>query len=381
MKRPLSSIAIFVCLLLCYVVFSGATPSQKDQEHDKAKAAMEEAVKRDEVPISFYGKVIDQDGQPVADAQVRISITHYSLNGPLPGLGLKTIMVKTNQDGFFEIENGRGWEVNISRIVKDGYEFTPLDMKRSGHGDPFMYGSKYVNPHIPDKSKPVVYRIHKIGPTAFLLMGNGQLVVRPDEKVVVGEISKDRLFYNPNYYTDRRDNSEKFPGFAVSGTLAKDTRDWVLTFKGKHPNDTVILLNDFVYQAPENGYQPSAELKASLQPSDVPGREPQYPGRLEACLIVRSGNPVTYTRVNLEIYLRDANRCDISYDMTLNPYGVRTFELDKRTHDKEGRISSILGVQAIQALCNGQLPPKPDIDKLIEQAKAEEEAKQKSESH
>lgn len=376
MKRILSFIVLVTCLLLSVAIFLGATSSQQDQEHNKTKAAREKMAKKGEVLISFYGEVLDQDGQPVADAQVRISITQYSLKGPLPGFGLKAIMVKTNQDGVFEIENERGWELGIDKISKDGYEYTSFN-RTERHGEPFRYGSDYVNPHIPDKSKPVMYHIHKIGPTTFLLTGEGQLVVHPDQKVVIGEISKDPLYYNPSYYGDRRDNSENFPGFAVSGNVDKDTRDWVLTFKGKHPNDTVVLLNDFVYQAPKEGYQPTAELKASLQPSDVSGREPRYPHSIQAYLIVKSAAPVTYTRVSLEIYPRDEKRCDIRYDMTVNPYGDRTFELDKRT-TTGGKVTNFLARQAIQALCNGELPPKPDIDKLIEQAKAEKEAQQKS---
>ena len=58
------------------------------------------------VPIAFYGKVMDQEGQPVPDAKVsiRLVITHYAENRG----GQKDMVAETDQNGEFSLKGETG---------------------------------------------------------------------------------------------------------------------------------------------------------------------------------------------------------------------------------------------------------------------------------
>lgn len=349
------------------------TREERDRAEDAAvSAAMEKAAKELDVPVSFYGKVLDQYGEPVEGALVELHLTHYDpVNAPRGYFSaVKTILVSTDGVGLFVVANERGSGLSVNTISKADYEFVRSQNKNSG----FAYIRLYNDRHIPDKAKPVLFHLRKMGATTFLLKGMeliNSFAVRPDGKPVVVEFSNDRNFFAP-------DTAEPFPGFAVTASLDKETRDWVLTFKGKHKGDRVALLDQIVYEAPAQGYEPSAELRVSLQENPVKGRGPTYPHSKEAYLVVRSEKPETYMRVAMQIYPREEERCDIWHDILLNPYGDKSFELASEV-DECWDIRERLRKEAIRALCNGKLPPKPDIPKLIEEAKAQSGVKKTGE--
>lgn len=67
--------------------------------------------------ITFYGKVIDQQGQPVPNAQVLYAATSPHANSS--GSGGKL----TDKDGMFLIDDARGAVLGIDKIIVPGYEF------------------------------------------------------------------------------------------------------------------------------------------------------------------------------------------------------------------------------------------------------------------
>jgi len=376
MKFVIFMLTALVCLFASIVMSLAAPLGQEDRDRAEdaaVRAAMEKGAKEADVLVSFFGKIVDQNDNPVENAEVKIGLKHYDPNQPDKLFSaIKSIIFKTDKSGLFSVKSEKGRELYIGSISKDGYEFVFSENQNRG----FDYQLNHTDRHIPDEAKPVVFHLRKIGLTTFLLEKNNQEIeIRPDGKAIVVEIFKNRNYYAP-------DNNKLFPGFAVSATLSKDTRNWVLTFKGKHEGDTVVMLDRLIYEAPapEAGYLPSTEVKVTLQPNEILGREPIYPHEIEVYLIVQSAKPKVFTRVKLRIFPREEEKCIITYDMTVNPYGERTFEYAKAI-DKYWDVRMFLQKEAIHALCNGELPPKPNIEKLIEQAKAEKEAKQKSESH
>ena len=115
-------------------------------------------------PILFYGKVVDQNGNPVPDAQVE-----YSGNS-IPWGGAARKQMKTDTNGEFRITStGISLSVNIS---KENYRSL---LRRSNippaeaAGDPFSSDSfnyaKLFGPtvHKPDSAHPVIFTLYKSG--------------------------------------------------------------------------------------------------------------------------------------------------------------------------------------------------------------------------
>ena len=66
----------------------------------------------------FYGKVVDQYGNPVDGAVINLGI---KVAGKDKKAAVETITVKSNKDGVFETANAG--DVYIRTIEKTGYEF------------------------------------------------------------------------------------------------------------------------------------------------------------------------------------------------------------------------------------------------------------------
>src|SRR5208282_3750798 len=84
------------------------------------------------IPIVFYGRVIDQDSQPLAGAKVSLDvvISHFAANGTEQ----KLVTLETDQNGDFTVTgftaHGIGnisvekWGYELSQKTKRGYVFT-----------------------------------------------------------------------------------------------------------------------------------------------------------------------------------------------------------------------------------------------------------------
>lgn len=126
-------------------------------------------------PILFYGKVVDQNGNPIPDAEVE-----YSGNN-IPWGGAARQQMKTDAKGEFRITStGISLSVNVS---KENYRSL---LRRSDippeqtAGDPsssdsFNY-AKLFGPtvHRPDKARPVIFTLHKPGVLEPLIIDTGK---------------------------------------------------------------------------------------------------------------------------------------------------------------------------------------------------------------
>lgn len=142
-------------------------------------------------PILFYGKVVDQNGNPIPDAEVE-----YSGNN-IPWGGAARQQMKTDAKGEFRItSSGLSLSVNVS---KENYRSL---LRRSdippeeAAGDPsssdsFNY-AKLFGPtvHKPDKAHPVVFTLYKSGKLEPLIIQPGKdLIMAKDGSPIRVELN------------------------------------------------------------------------------------------------------------------------------------------------------------------------------------------------
>jgi hypothetical protein len=118
-------------------------------------------------PIEFYGKVLDQNEQPVPGVEVSMNWTDMSPNGT------SAATVTTDAEGRFSITGIQGKNFGVRSLKKDGYleavKSNPRSFEYAGFWKPTY--------HEPDPNKPVIFHLRKKGDPAPLLFSEGKFVV------------------------------------------------------------------------------------------------------------------------------------------------------------------------------------------------------------
>lgn len=108
--------------------------------------------------IDFYGRVLDQNDKPAPNVTVTVLLDTVSPDPATFFSARKDIQVKTDEQGFFEY-HGFGEKIFVSVHSQEGYERTT-----GLNPSEFQYGGApgaVFTKHIPDKNKPVVFRVRK----------------------------------------------------------------------------------------------------------------------------------------------------------------------------------------------------------------------------
>ena len=137
------------------------------------------------IPIKFYGKVVDETGQPIPGADVHFQWTDLSAKGTTDR------QAQSDAQGLFSLDNVSGKRL-IARVSKPGYY-------ASDSRNHFSF--EYANPfeeifHRANIDAPVLFYLRKQNPTADVISksveivlpgdGTGTTVDLPSGKVKIG---------------------------------------------------------------------------------------------------------------------------------------------------------------------------------------------------
>lgn len=310
-----------------------------------------------DVIIDFYGKIVDQNTNPVTDASVTVEVLHYSADPKELFSGTETMEVKSSADGCFDVHDAVGRRLFVAQIRKEGCEFVLADNTNRG----FDYTPGNLNIHMPNAAKPVVFVMRKLGDTTLLLERDSVLAVTADNRYVTAELFG---LTSHDLAKGRTTASTSWPGTRLRVQQDAGTGDWIWSFSGKNPGDEVILLSNRVYSAPAAGYSGEATLRLS---GEI--RNPI----VNAFLCLRSANPEMYSILALRLSYtsRDQDMWRVRISSITNPYGDRCLDEEPGLEPYFQRTKA-LKQQARDALADGRLPAKIDAKKIAgeERAKA-----------
>lgn len=201
-------------------------------------------------PVTFYGKVVDQYGDPVTQANV-----HLAANDKPWGKSSKYNR-STDGQGLFHISGIHGITLSVI-IKKTGYYELPERNGQRGSWGNFDYaGAGVGGPHRPDENNPVTFVLYKQGVLEPLIkIGRKQFKVSRDGIPTVINLNP-KLSGNVHQMTVKCWNKEKGkpPG--------QRQYDWTLEIAV--PQGGLIQRNDaFDFIAPLEGYQPSETIHVS----------------------------------------------------------------------------------------------------------------------
>jgi hypothetical protein len=213
-------------------------PDGPYEPRDPRWKAWHEKEKRDpdfewKTPIAFYGKVVDEDGNPVQGAKLKIIGTDDSPSGNFYRMLISDSYGSVSLRGV----HGNGFDVQLS---KEGY-YTPEEGNRSS----FEY-AEFFDPdyYVPDPKNPVIFHLRKIGKPATLLTVEGKFVL-----------------------TFGRPFTIRMPaGFGTASSVQvnvfqneKKTHTWKAQISVNN-GGVQVTAQEFPFDAPTSGYKPSLDI-------------------------------------------------------------------------------------------------------------------------
>lgn len=240
-------------------------------------------------PITFYGKVVDQHSQPIADATVKT----IAEDAPLAH-GTDRFL-HTDADGLFTLSGAHGSNLLVD-VLKEGYhQLTELQGKQY-HLPPSQQDFAYAfdqgdGIHRPDKANPQVFMLYRPGVLEPLLTRSDvrwRLVEGGGSTVV--SLHPDR---NPQHSVKIDLSFEK--GITWWPKHSYDWRLEVSAVQGAVLHHTDL----FPFEAPTDGYVPAAVTSFT---KDMPPE--QWKEKTEQSYYIRF-NDNTYARIWIECYGRE----------------------------------------------------------------------------
>jgi hypothetical protein len=274
-------------------------------EHTEANAIIEST----NVPITFWGKVVDSNGAPIDGAEV--TFTYSTEHGNIAGAPWSDTKVgkgstSSNVAGVFTIHDIRGSGLTIEDIRKAGYKFVRSAAKVFDY-----HGSTAEGRFKPDPNKPV----------RFVLISTATV----DEIIFFGGVLGESILVPADGTPVRWSlvKGKAAPDGELQITFQRNPK--VLTRVGERPSSWSAVIevlgggiiegrmDDEVQTAPAAGYAQSVEYP----------QVEQKPGVGTRSFYIKTADG-KYGRIQLELYVNDegpAARCMIRG--SLNPTGSR----------------------------------------------------------
>ena len=341
---------------------------------------MMEMVKRiDTNKINFYGKVLDEQGQPVEGAEIILHLKRFSALAPPWYEQIIDIYLKSDREGRFSITNEQGRDILIANIDKKGYQHSFKHKTKDSYG----FSPEMDAVFVPDPKNPVVFWMRKKGEVAFIFESNGgpNFSFKRDESgtqkgvdIIHGLEIKEKDLPKPTFNGD-----PLFCDLKAKAIFDSRTKTWTMVLTPGGSDGGILFSDRLLYEAPAEGYLPSYTIQpeAFRKAFGLTESEERVEGGGKYGLLIpnpgiylylRSRTPGLYSRTHITHLVANKEEIYLSGGGTiLNPYGDRILE---QATDLPGEVKGQLGNQ-VRETCRlnpNARPPKPDLQKLIQEA-------------
>ena len=297
---------------------SPATPAPPTQKPSPELRRTFETLNHNE--IQFYGRAVDQFGEPVAAADVEGAVL---VNTGSRG-GQMRRQTTTDAQGYFQFGGFKGQDLGIT-ITKNGYEY-----RRKSSSFSYSYFEADHKRHIPDPKNPVVFVLWKRQGAEALVHYRKTFREFPADGTPVGlDLATGRLV------KDRADvviNVIRTPLKMRAGEIGYQWKTTITALSGG-----VIKAGekDYYNAAPDSGYAPQFEhIQEAQSVRDAQAERIKWTWKdsVTETLFIKSRDGQRYARVEFSIY--PGGRADndtvgsVGIRVWLNPNGSRNLEFD-----------------------------------------------------
>jgi hypothetical protein len=256
------------------------------------------------VPINFYGKVIDQDGNGIVGVQIALRVRQWHLDAKW-GNTFPKYDRTTDSNGDFSFEDSTGDSLTIESVAKDGYRLSPRAQTGFGYG-------RVPIPFHPDPQNPVILKMwREFGTKEPLITGNHIFGVDSGKtytldlihgKKIEGEVDGDLLvsITRPNEVNSR----DRYP--------------WSYSIEAIH-GGLIETDDEFMYLAPESGYE--LKFVRQFDPTDS-----DWNLDVAKQFFIRTRDGQVYGRVQVQIHSVYNIHSAIEVNYAVNPNSSRNLQ-------------------------------------------------------
>jgi len=257
------------------------------------------------IPITFYGRVIDQDGRPLAGAKISlvVVISHFAENGTEQ----KPVTLEADPNGDFTVTGFTAHAIDEISVQKHGYELS----QKAKRG--YRFGS-IPDDYKPDPANPVVFKMWKHQHPEPLVVGSKFYGIIPDGRS-----------YTIDFLQQKKTDGINPSGDIIirinrPAIIPPRTRfNWSFSIEAID-GGIIHTEDDFLYRAPESGYQTKYDFKMEATNSYRYSNQQFY---------LKSRGGQAYGRFVVEVIpdYKDGGAFNVQY--FINPAGSRNLEYDK----------------------------------------------------
>lgn len=278
---------------------------RKRKHHENRQKVITQVIKHANVPIDFWGKVVDQNGEPLEGVKIT-----YRIQQPRVMWDSNSIVKKisTDANGDFFITGDKGSCFGLKEFKKEGYR------KTEGQRVSFTYVSS-SDIYIPNKVKPKVYTMVKVDELPSLIQGKRWITLPWDGKPVYYNLKTGR-------YGQEGDIKIMALRGEIKGKGLEARFDW--TFKVEVLGGGILeTTRGEATIAPADGYKPFWEYgQRKTEDKWSYGK-----GTTHLCFKLKNGN---YGRLQLRCSAEPDAIYSCNITSYLNPSGGRILEYDSR---------------------------------------------------
>ena len=257
------------------------SPSSKKRPSATYEKMVEQFRSDFRTPINFYGKVIDQGGNPVPDAEVKLSANDKADGRP------SDYTRKTDEAGMFSITGAHGITLAVE-VSKPGYRAIAPQHGKTTSSGLFDYGLSSHGVYQSSESAPTIFMLYKPGPTEPLVkIGEKNFRIARDGSplsiALDGRNTHQVILRCWNTDLQRPEGQQKY--------------DWRLEITV--PNGGLVARNDaFDFEAPTDGYLPTDKID---MPASLPFGRGGWSGSAERSYFLRFADGV-FARAKIEMH-------------------------------------------------------------------------------
>lgn len=278
--------------------------------------------------VRFWGRVLDQDGNPIERASIRASVTTLRIIKTEKGYREFELMdTQSKSDGTFMFDGAEGFSLTIEKLTKTGYVLPSAYQEAMRYPEDFKYRFTY-NPmggsdriFRPDPASPFVFRLWKLrNPEPVFMSGHWASNTGPSFKIN-GEARKRSMAFEPGGTRHPPDIS-----ITVISVGTEQSPQWEVTVAAVEDDGGVVKADPddaFMFEAPAEGYQKVQKFRYGLE--DVK----QYDEGTPVRFFVRSKQGRWHSAADTIFYPPDVHgKIVTKWRNWLNPNGSRNLEHD-----------------------------------------------------
>ena len=250
-------------------------------------------------PLNFYGRVIDQNAQPVANARVGLAWNDIK--------GSHEKNIESGNDGRFELKDVIGKVLSV-QVGKNGYAGAASSTKRGFEYSAFWDQDFYLA----DKENPVLFRLWKLEDAEPMYFWDKLKKLTVDGQKVWFDTKTGRLGASGDVaFSTKR-----------GATYAPRQFDWSLSIEAAPGGGLALSKEELMFEAPEGGYEPSWT-------QDIGGKDASYAISKSVNFYLKTPDG-KYAAIKTEIGHMTIPEGEVNLSAYVNPSGSRNLQFDAK---------------------------------------------------